>query len=265
MTGDCVILTRPSGVISGLGSATRFGLFSWPWAAVACLSLLIKAGPGSMPGRLRLSSALALASDAALLVLGGNLKRQEKLSARLGDILAQLYIASAALKRFHDQGRPEEDEVLLDWVCQDGLFKAQEQLAGFLRNFPAPFLARALGLLIFPLGRRYHPPGDRLGGRMVGLFLEPTAARDRLTGGVFISTDDQDRLGRIEQAFQQQARVTDIEKKARQGLKGRGLKPANELELIDMALKEKIIDQNEERQLRVAYEAMLKAIAVDDF
>jgi acyl-CoA dehydrogenase len=200
-----------------------------------------------------------------LLVMGGRLKRQEKLTARLGDILAQMYIASAALKRFQDQGCPEEDEALLDWVCQDGMFKAQEQLIGFLRNFPAPFLVRTLGFLVFPLGRRYHPPSDRLGSRMVRLFLEPTAARDRLTGGIFISADEHDGLGRIEQAFELQAGVTDIEKKARNGLRERGFKPINERELIEMAINEKIIDQNEEQQLRAAHEAMLKAIAVDSF
>jgi acyl-CoA dehydrogenase len=213
----------------------------------------------------RMSAALALVADAAILVLGGQLKRQESLTARLGDILSQLYIASAAIKRFQEQGQPEEDTVLLDWVCQDALFKAQSQLAGFLNNFPNKLLAWLLKCFLFPLGIRYLPPNDRLGGKVVNCFLEPTETRERLTGGIFISAEADDGLNRIELAFQRQVAVADIEKKARQGLKNLGIKVANDLEVIEQALAEKILSPDEGQKLREAYEETLKALAVDDF
>lgn len=213
----------------------------------------------------RMSAALALVADAALLVLGGRLKRQESLTARLGDILSQLYIASAVIKRFQEQGRPEADTALLDWICQDALFKAQDQLAGFLNNFPNRLLAWGLKCLLFPTGKRYLPPDDRLGGKVVNCFLEPTETRERLTAGIFISGEADDGLNRIELAFQKQVAIADIENKARAGLKDLGLKVANDLELMEQALAEKILSPKEVQKLREAYEATLKALAVDDF
>ena len=45
----------------------------------------------------RYSAAFALLADTSMLVLGGSLKRRERLSARLGDILSQMYLISATL------------------------------------------------------------------------------------------------------------------------------------------------------------------------
>lgn len=213
----------------------------------------------------RMSSTLALLADMALLVLGGTFKRREKLSARLGDVLSQLYIASAALKYFEGQGKFKEDEALLEWVCRDALYRAQERTADFLRNFPNRPLAFLLTVLIFPVGRKHAPPDDRLGRRLTGLFLEPTSARERLTAGIFISNDAEDPLGRIENAFSKAVAVEAVEKKVKSALKSGVITARDEEEAIIQAGKAGLIDAREAAELREAYEAMLEAVKVDDF
>ena len=89
----------------------------------------------------RYSAAFALVTDVALATLGGALKRREKISGRLADALAWMYLASAALKRFHDDGQPPRDERLLRWSCDLALWKIQEALTGVLDNLPNRFAA----------------------------------------------------------------------------------------------------------------------------
>ncbi|HWU53494.1 MAG TPA: acyl-CoA dehydrogenase, partial [Tahibacter sp.] len=110
----------------------------------------------------RYAAALALTADTSMLVLGGKLKFKEKISARLGDVLSNLYIASAMLKRYEDQGRPVADQPMLAWAFHDCVWRMQMALDGVLRNFPVRPVAWLLRALIFPLGRREVPPSDRL-------------------------------------------------------------------------------------------------------
>lgn len=213
----------------------------------------------------RMSSALAFVSDFTLMLLGGSLKRKEKLSARLGDVLSQLYIASAAIKRFENQGRNDEDRVLLDWVCRDSLHVAQEKLADFLDNFPNRFFAWFMRFIIFPNGRTFLSPDDRLGNRVVKRMLEPTDARKRLTEGIFISDAPEDPLGRIENAFNKAIAAADAEAKVRKAIKTGTIQSKDERKAIDEAFKAGIITKGEAGKLHEAYQAMLKAIEVDTF
>src|SRR5439155_7397555 len=110
----------------------------------------------------RMSAALAYAADVSMLVLGGSLKRRERISARLGDVLSMLYLASATLKRFEDEGRQEADLPLLDWSLQDTLFRAAEALHAVLANYPVRAVGSFLRLATFPFGRHFAPPSDAL-------------------------------------------------------------------------------------------------------
>ncbi|MDX1550712.1 MAG: acyl-CoA dehydrogenase, partial [Lysobacter spongiicola] len=133
----------------------------------------------------RYSAALALCADTSMLLLGGKLKFKESLSGRLGDVLSQLYIASALLKRYEDWGRPEADQPLLAWSFHDAVHKMEVSLSAALRNFPVRPVGWLLWALIFPLGRRAQAPSDRLGRRAASLLMTPNEARDRLAKGVF--------------------------------------------------------------------------------
>src|ERR1700749_4978702 len=128
----------------------------------------------------RFSASFAFAVDVAMLVLGGYLKKKETLSARLGDVLSCMYLASMVLKHYDNQGQPEEDLPLVEWACRNLLYKAQEQLHSFLRNFPNRFLAGFMRFFIFPRGRTYSAPSDPLGQQIVYAILKTSVTRDRV-------------------------------------------------------------------------------------
>src|SRR3569832_654731 len=126
---------------------------------------------------------------------GGALKRKDKLSGRYADVLSQLYLASATLKRYLDEHAPEADLPLVRWACEDAVEQAQEALAGIIANFPQRFVAWWLRVLSFPFGKSFAPPSDRLGHEAASILLAPSAARDRLTAGMFVPEDPEQALG----------------------------------------------------------------------
>jgi acyl-CoA dehydrogenase len=167
----------------------------------------------------RFSAAFAFISDVSMLVLGGGLKRREKLSARLGDILSLMYLASAALKRYESEGCPKEDAPLLHWAIWDAMFKAQNAFEGVLANYPNKLVAWLLARLIFPLGRPYVVPADELGHRVAKLLIAPSATRDRLTAGMYVPQDEHDAVGAIEHALIAVIAVEPLEAKMREAQK----------------------------------------------
>src|SRR5207245_449512 len=126
----------------------------------------------------RFSAALAFLADVSMGTLGGALKRKEKLSARLGDILSMLYLCSATLKRFELEGRQEADAPLMHLAMWDAMFKAQNAFEGVISNFPNRVVARIMHCIVFPLGRPYVVPSDGLGHEVARLLIEPSATRD---------------------------------------------------------------------------------------
>jgi acyl-CoA dehydrogenase len=212
-----------------------------------------------------MSAAFALVSDVSLLVLGGELKRREKLSGRLADVLSHLYLASAALKRFEDQARPPEDVPLLHWVCDHALYEMQHSINGLLKNFPNRPAAWLMRLLVFPLGKPYGGPSDQLGHQCASLLLSPSETRDRLTRGVYTPTDNKQALGRLEHALNLQMDVAPIERKIRAAVKSGELNRGTVHEQLEQAHKLSIIDNKEYVLLLEASEAARDAIMVDEF
>jgi acyl-CoA dehydrogenase len=214
----------------------------------------------------RMSAAFSLAADLAMLVLGGTLKRREKLSGRFADVLSQLYLASAVLKRYHDEGCPEADWPLVQWACDDALYGIQEALDGLLKNFPLRWLALLVRVLIFPFGKTYAPPSDHIGHLAAKLLLSPSVARDRLTAGMFVPQDtDDEPLGRIEAALVQIERADAVEKVLSNSIKNGQLPKAPIASLIDLAVERDIIDRHDAEQLRTAEALRREVISVDDF
>jgi acyl-CoA dehydrogenase len=212
----------------------------------------------------RLSAAFALAADISMLALGGSLKRKEKLSARLGDILSLLYLCSAALKRFEDDARPTSDLPLLDWSIQDALYHLQQAFDGLLNNFPNRLAAWVLRALIFPLGKTYSPPSDDLGHMVAMLMLEPGDARDRLTAGIYIPSSSNEPIGILERALRCATQCEITESKVRAAVKS-GLISAQGDEKITKALERGIITAIEAESLTEMKSLRRQVIMVDDF
>jgi len=163
----------------------------------------------------RFSASFAFATDVAMLSLGGYLKKKESLSARLGDVLSYLYLASMVLKHHHDAGSPREDLPIVEWACRDLLYRAQEQLHGLLRNFPNLGLSWLMRAMIFPRGRTYFSPSDRLGAQLAELAMTPGPSRERLCRHAFRSSVAENPLGQLHEALQLASQVEPLERRLR--------------------------------------------------
>ncbi|MBS0590486.1 MAG: acyl-CoA dehydrogenase [Proteobacteria bacterium] len=211
----------------------------------------------------RYAANLALVADSAMLLLGGKLKFKERLSARLGDVLSHLYIASAMLKRYEDQGRPIADRPLLAWAFHDCAWRMQDALDGVLRNFPIRPAAWLLRALVFPFGRREVPPSDRLGHRVAALLMAPNDARDRLGEWACLTPSANNVVARMNALLPEVIAAEPIERKF--------AKVRGKLSSIDPAAQfaeaEKIgaITGEERELLEHVRAATTEFIGVDDF
>jgi len=150
----------------------------------------------------RFSANLAMLSDVAMLSLGADLKRKERISARLGDVLSHLYLASACLKRFNDEGRQADDLPLLQWAIEDSLFNIQTAVDALLCNFPNRWLARILSVIIFPFGKWLTKPSDNLDHQVAQLLQTPCEARNRLGKWQYLVRDGKNVFGILEQTLE---------------------------------------------------------------
>ncbi|MEX9771679.1 acyl-CoA dehydrogenase FadE [Morganella morganii] len=212
----------------------------------------------------RLSANLALLSDIAMATLGGSLKRRERISARLGDILSQLYLASATLKRFDEDGRPQADLPLVHWAVQDCLYEAEKAMDELLTNFPDRKVAALLRLTIFPSGRHHRPPSDKLDSKLARLLQEPSDTRDRIGRGQYLAPEPNNPHGLLNAA------LSDI--LAAEPLVARLSRMAEKYidftrldKLADTALEDGKVTPEEADILRKAEASRLRSINVDEF
>jgi acyl-CoA dehydrogenase len=214
----------------------------------------------------RFSASFAFATDVAMLALGGYLKKKESLSARLGDVLSCMYLASMVLKHYENQGRKEEDLPLVEWACRTLLYKAQEQLHSFLRNFPIRMLASFMRFFIFPRGQTYHAPSDPLGHELVAQMMRPTQTRDRLTHGVYRTVEPGNALGLLQEALMLADSAENLEKRIRvEGVKTGRITALDLPGQIQQALAEGILSETEAAMLRDYDRRVMEIVHVDDF
>ncbi|MCG3722721.1 acyl-CoA dehydrogenase FadE [Vibrio cincinnatiensis] len=212
----------------------------------------------------RYSANLALLADISMAVLGGSLKRKERLSARLGDILSQLYLSSATLKRFDNDGCPEEDLPLVHWGLQDSLKQTEVAIDEFLANFPNPVLGKLLRVLLMPFGRVRKAPNDKLDSQVAQIIQTPSATRTRLGRHQYLAATEHNPVGKIEQALDVILQAEPIFTKLCQTLGQRY--PFTHLdERAKLGLEKKILTEQEAQLLTEAEAHRLYTINVDDF
>lgn len=213
----------------------------------------------------RFSASFACIADIGLMRLGGSLKRKERLSARLGDILSMLYLCSATLKRFEDDGRPDSDLPLLHWCMQDAIYRMQQAFDEFLANIPGHFtFVGLLRILVFPLGKRCKPPADALTHEVARLMMAPGAVRDRLTAGIHIPIAEHEPMADLEQALRCVIECGAIEAKLREAVKLRKIADHGDGQ-IAQALQLNVITAEEASLLEKLKDLRSKVIKVDDF
>ncbi|RVT42699.1 acyl-CoA dehydrogenase [Rheinheimera sediminis] len=214
----------------------------------------------------RMSRALALSADFSMLMLGGDLKRKEMLSARLGDVLSHLYMASAVLKFYEDNGRQVADLPFVRYSIERNLFEIGKAFSGFFQNFPSAVVGRLLKTLVFPFGIGYKMPADAVTQDISDALLKPGVIRDRLTHLCFIGEGDEDPTGLMESAFiavhQAQPIMKKIYAAQKQGTVPRKM-PMHQL--IAKALELNVITADESKQLVRMNELRFSSISVDSF
>jgi len=213
----------------------------------------------------RMSTAFALISDVAMVTLGSGLKRREKISGRLADALAWMYLGSAALKRFEDDGKLECDRPFLEWACVHALHEIQTALAGVLDNLPNRAAAWALKPLVFPFGARRKPPSDALGGAVARALLENRQTCVSLTRDIYLPPPDEPGLGRLDAALDHALAALAVEKKIRDAIRAGALDRAPGDILLDGALEAGIITAEEHHQVLAADAVRDEVIQVDSF
>ncbi|MDH5896304.1 acyl-CoA dehydrogenase FadE [Vibrio splendidus] len=212
----------------------------------------------------RYSANLALLSDISMAVLGGSLKRRERLSARLGDILSQLYLGSATLKRFESEGSHAEDLPLVHWGMQDSLRQTEVAIDEFLANFPNPVIGRLLRVVLMPFGRIRRAPNDKLDSQVAHILQTPSETRSRIGRGQYLEATEYNPVGKIEKALEVILQAEPLFNKV---CKETHQKRAFlRLDLVaQLGLEKGILTQEEADLLTSAEEHRLYTINVDDF
>jgi acyl-CoA dehydrogenase len=214
----------------------------------------------------RFSASFAFVVDVAMLTLGGYLKKKENLSARLGDVLSCMYLASMVLKHYENQGRHDADLPIVEWACRNLLYRAQEQLHSFLRNFPNPFLAAVMRLLVLPRGLTYSAPSDRLGASLAELMSSPSESRERLGHYIYKTLEPTNPLGLLQEALVLSQTAEPIEKRIRvDGVKTGKVTALDLPSQISQALAAGIVSETEAAMLREYDRKVMELINVDDF
>jgi len=213
----------------------------------------------------RYSQSFALVGDWTVAFLGGDLKRKQRLSGRMADILSDLYLLSAVLKRYEDEGRVREDAPLIDAIAKDHLFAIEQSFAAVFANFPNPFLSWLMGVLVFPLGRHQRPASDRETYRFARSVMRPGVFRDRLTIGTYVTMDPKDVTGVLEDALIKVTRAEEVEAKFVRAIKKGVVERRLDRDAITDAVDAKVLTESEAAILRLADQATDRVIKVDDF
>ncbi|MFJ3484338.1 acyl-CoA dehydrogenase [Pseudomonas sp. NPDC090202] len=215
----------------------------------------------------RQAAAFAMLADLSMMLLGGELKRRERLSARLGDVLSHMYLASAAIKRHHDLDYPEALIPLFRWAMEEALGESERALDELLSNFPNRVLGCLLRAVVFPFGRRHKGPSDALDAEVAAIIgrHKGNPALESVLAGCFRPSAEGDPVAALQRASDRLSAAKPAFDKLHRGLKSGQLKHSGGDSMIEAALQAGVLQAAEAEKLRAAEAARREVIDVDDF
>lgn len=213
----------------------------------------------------RYSAAFGFAADVSMLTLGGSLKKREKTSARLGDVLSHLYMASAVLKRYLDQGEQSADQPIVAWAMHHHFYEIEQALKMLSYNFPSKGVGFFLRRVIFPLGTHELPPGDRLGHKAASLLLSPNETRQRLTDGIDKDESEHHFVAKMNHVLAKVIDTEPLERRVLKAIKGGEIDEIDPVKQLAQALDKEIISKSEFNSLTKVRAQVAEIIATDDF
>jgi acyl-CoA dehydrogenase len=213
----------------------------------------------------RYSAAFGLAADVSMLTLGGSLKRKEKTSARLGDVLSHLYMASAVLKRYRDQGSNSADQSIVAWTLHEHFYKIEQAFKMLTYNFPSKVVGFILRRLVLPLGTHELPAGDRLGHKAASLILNPNETRARLTDGIDKEVSEYNIVMQMNETLKKVIETEPLERRILKALKAGEIDAIAPVDQLLQALDKNLISKSEHIKLTQVRAEVTEVITVDDF
>jgi acyl-CoA dehydrogenase len=200
----------------------------------------------------RWSAAYALTADVAFLTMGGDLKRKEMISGRMGDVLAEMYILSATLKRWQDEGRQGADLVLVRYCAEGAFARIRVALDGVLSNFPSRWAALMVRAVILSGGSALGP-SDALTVACSDLIYEPSPTRDRIIGRIHGGCNG-DGIEVLNECYAKVIACSPLMKRLRDAAHD-----------PDLGLKAGTITQAERYTITQMQDLVARVVAVDDF
>lgn len=213
----------------------------------------------------RASRSYAFVADLTVALLGGGLKIKQKITGRMADALAELYMLSATLKRYDDDDRPEGDELIVQLAAENALYRFQEAMSGVIDNFPVAWARPLMRVVVFPLGRRHKPASDALGHQVARHALQPGEVRDRLTRDIFVSKNADDPTGLLEVTLEKVIAAEAVEKKLEKAIRDGVVRRYHGSDWFAEAAAKGVITAAEAEQLREVERLVARVIAVDHF
>ena len=214
----------------------------------------------------RMSKALAICSDIAMLMLGGELKRREMLSARLGDVLSELYLSSAVLKHFYSRGANPKEQPIVDYLIEQSLYNCEVALKGYCRHIANPVIGTLIKRLIFPWGSAYNPPKDTLKTQLAFNLCQDKSLRDAITPMCYVGKNEDDAVAVLNQAMDAIDALAPLAAKVKAAQQAKTLpRKGSIFQLRDKALAEQVITQAEAEQIAAADELRKKVVNIDEF
>jgi acyl-CoA dehydrogenase len=206
------------------------------------------------------SAAFAFMSDLAMGTLAAKLKFREKITGRFADALANMYLATAVMRRWEAEGSRSEDLPYVYWsldYCFHGISEAFDGIYANMR-------LKALRLL-----HRFNPmslpPSDRMGTRVATLMQTPGEQRDRIFNTVHMPKGENEQLNKLEHAFKLSVDADNINAKIRKAVHQKKLTKKPMAELIRDAAAQGIITALEAKTIEESEVKRNAVIQVDDF
>lgn len=213
----------------------------------------------------RASRSYAFVADLTVALLGGGLKTKQKITGRMADALAELYMLSATLKRYDDDSRPAGDEHIVELAAENALYRFQDAIGGVIDNFPVSWAQPLMRIVVFPLGRRFKPASDALAHKVAKHALQPGEVRDRLTRNIFVSKDVNDPTGILEVTLEKVIAAEPVEKKLEKAIRDGQVRRYHGIDWFADAEVKGVLTADEADQLREVERLVARVIAVDHF
>jgi len=207
--------------------------------------------------------------ERAMFILGGQLKKKEQITGRFADIVIGLYMSSAVLWSWKQNGRDEKLWPFVQWSLDYSFYKIQKAFEQIVHNFEFPVFNevfwpfRKILLLFLKLNPLSYGPSDKKSQKLAVSLMEDMDLLGTITRGVYRDKDSQ--LAQLEKCHKMALKIHPIEKKIKQAMRAGRLDKKRIHHIKDKAFEKGIITKEEHQQISDFVTLQWDVIQVDSF